>query len=422
MQTIVEKAIRIEGDIPVNLSVKNGNRFLFISHDQSVLTHGLHKYPANFFPELPRWLIQRYSKTGDIILDPFMGSGTTNLEASLLGRHSVGVDIDPFSRFITKVKTSPLPIKELKKVYYEIKKKVISYIEPEHINNVPSFPYRDKWFKPYILKELIYLKTSIETLQTSVSIKNFFLVCFSSIIRRVSEADNNCTRTVIRKKLNKQVHPGDAIDLFLKRIDTHVKNMILLTKLNPTGDVTIPENADARDMSIFKNEIFDLVLTSPPYLNAIDYPRTHQLEIYWLNFANGSLKSLKSKHIGSEIVSAKEYSRLQKTGCQTADQVIRKIYEIDPRRAYIAIKYILDMKANLYEVYRVLKKGCPYVIVIGNNLVRGFKFETWRYLQEEAIKIGYKVECQFVSEIINHFIKVPRKERINDDYILVLRK
>ena len=70
------------------------------------LTHGIHKYPAKFFPELPRWIIKRYSEKWDMILDPFMGSGTTNLEASLLGRHSIGVDVDPFSRFIASVKTT----------------------------------------------------------------------------------------------------------------------------------------------------------------------------------------------------------------------------------------------------------------------------------------------------------------------------
>lgn len=90
-------AIRIEGTIPRDLSVQNDDRFIFISRDQRALTHGLHKYPAKFFPELPRWLIERYSSKGDWVLDPFMGSGTTNLEASMLGRRSVGVD--PFSRF-----------------------------------------------------------------------------------------------------------------------------------------------------------------------------------------------------------------------------------------------------------------------------------------------------------------------------------
>jgi DNA modification methylase len=98
-----EQLVRVDGDIPVNLEVQNEDRFLFISYDQSFLSHGIHKYPAKFFPELPRWLIQRYSAEKSNILDPFSGSGTTSIEANLLRRNSVGIDIDPFAKFLSRV-------------------------------------------------------------------------------------------------------------------------------------------------------------------------------------------------------------------------------------------------------------------------------------------------------------------------------
>ena len=414
--------VRIEGDIPVSLPIVNGRRFLFISKDQRALTHGIHKYPAKFFPELPRWIIERYSKRGDMILDPFMGSGTVNLEASLLGRNSIGIDVDPFSKFLARVKTMPLPEHELLSAWRSISKRVSDYSEPKHLEGVPEFSYRDNWFKPHALKELAHIKREIEKTATSRKVKDFFLVCFSSVIRQVSEADNNCTRTVIRKNLGKQVLPSMAISLFLKRAETQVENMRALSALAPSGDVFIPDDADARDMSIVRRGSIDLAVTSPPYANAVDYPRTHQLEIYWLGFADGSLQPLKARHVGTEVVKAKDYSELHSTGCQDADSVIEKIYETDPRRAYIAAKYLLDMFANLEEVYRVLKKRGVYVLVVGNNLMRGFEFETWRYLCDQAPRVGFKVETYFISAIINHFIKVPRKERINEDYILVLRK
>ena len=417
-----DKPFRVEGDIPVSLPVEDGDRFLFISRDQRILTHGIHKYPAKFFPELPRWIVKRYSKRGDLLLDPFMGSGTANLEASLLGRHSIGVDVDPFSRFLATVKTAVLPSTELKLSWQSIRKRIESYSEPSHFDGVPEFPYRDNWFKPYILKELAHIKTEIEKTDTSQSIKDFFLVCFSSIIRQVSEADNNCTRTVVRKRLEKQVLPNMAIGLFIKRANTQVENMRALSALNPSGDVFIPDNADAREMPTIRDASIDLALTSPPYANAVDYPRTHQLEIYWLGFANGSLQPLKKRHVGTEVVKAKDYSESHKTGCKEADAVIAEIYKIDPRRAYIATKYLWDMYANLKEVYRVLRPGAVYALVVGNNLIRGIELETWRYLSSEAPKIGYEVECHFISAIINHFIKVPRKERINDDHVLILRK
>ena len=374
------------------------------------------------FPELPRWIVQRYSKRGDMLLEPFMGSGTANLEASLLDRHSIGVDVDPFSRFLATVKTTVLPEDKLTKVWQSLRKRVESYTEPSHLDGVPEFPYRDNWFKPYILKELAQIKTEIETTDTSQSIKDFFLICFSSVIRQVSEADNNCTRTVVRKRLGKNVLPNMAIDLFIKRTDTQVENMRELAAVNPSGNVFIPDNADAREMPVVRSDSIDLALTSPPYVNAVDYPRTHQLEIYWLGFESGSLQPLKKRHVGTEVVSSKEYSKLHKTGCKEADKAIAEIYATDPRRAYIATKYMWDMFANLREVYRVLRPGAAYVLVVGSNLIRGVKFETWRYLCSEAPKMGYEIKCHFISAVINHFIKIPRKERINDDYVLVLRK
>ena len=414
--------VRIEGDIPVDLDItRHGRQFLFISRDQRAYTHGIHKYPAKFFPELPRWIIRRYSEEGELVLDPFMGSGTTNLEAMLLGRRSVGVDIDPFSRFLARAKTTPLNGEEL----LDARNRILRHLNTPDAHriggNIPEFPYRDNWFRPHALNELAYIKDGIEGLDCSPSIKNFLLITFSSIIRQASQADNNCTRTVIRKKLNKQIDVGYPTSLFRKRLASNVEGMLALSEA-PVAGTEIPDDASATAMPIYDEGTFDLALTSPPYLNAVDYPRTHQLEMYWLGFADGSLRDLKRKHVGTEVVRAKEYSELRKTGIESADAVIESIFDIDPRRAYIAYKFVQDMLENLKEVHRVLKPGGRYVIVIGSNLVRGHAFESWRYLRDAAPQLGYKVDTWFVSGIINHFIKVPRKERIEDDYVLVLEK
>ncbi|WP_176231877.1 hypothetical protein [Candidatus Hakubella thermalkaliphila] len=102
--------------------------------------------------------------------------------------------------------------------------------------------------------------------------------------------------------------------------------------------------------------------------------------------------------------------------------MISEIFEKDPRRAYIAFKYLDDMRKNLTEAYRVLKTGARYIIVVGNNRIRGELFENWKYIMELAKGVGFELETYFASEIIKYFIKVPREERINTDWILVLRK
>ena len=418
-----ESIVRVDGDIPVDMPAKDGDRFLFISHDQSFLTHGLHKYPAKFFPELPRWLIKRYSQENDQILDPFAGSGTTNVEALLSRRNSVGIDVDPFSRFISKVKVTPLVEKELKSAQKVLLEAILHY-RPSLISesDLPDFPYRDNWFNKEILLELTYLKKQIASLDTNDRVKDFFKVCLSSIIRSVSNADDNCTRTVIRKKLNKLVRPSDALNRFVKALHVKVPKMVEFSQNYPSGiTAEFPVDMDARNIK-YEANYFDLALTSPPYVNAVDYPRTHQLEIYWLGFAQDSLTALKKQNVGTESVSASHYKVRHEIGVPEADRVMANIFENDPRRAFIAFKYLDDMRKNLVEVYKVLRAGGRYIMVVGNNRIRGQLFENWKYLMPIAEDIGFKIETYFGSEIIKHFIKVPRGERINTDWTLVLKK
>ncbi len=418
-----ESIIQVDGEIPVDLPAKNGDRFLFISHDQSILTHGLHKYPAKFFPELPRWLIKRYSEENDNIIDPFAGSGTTNVEAFLTKRNSVGIDVDPFSRFISKVKVTPLPEKELRSAQKLLLEAILNYDSSQvKESDLPKFPYRDNWFNKEILLELTYLRKHIHQLNTTKEIKDFFKVCLSSIIRSVSNADDNCTRTVIRKKLNKVVKPSDTLNRFAKSVLTKVPKMLAFSKSCPSDiSVDFPEDMDARNIK-YAGGTFDFAVTSPPYVNAVDYPRTHQLEMYWLGFAQDSLTALKKRNVGTESVSVRNYKNRHEIGEPEADRVIANIFEIDPRRAFIAYKYLDDMRKNLKQVYNVLRKDGRYIVVVGNNRIRGQLFENWKYLMPIAEKIGFEVETYFGSEIIKHFIKVPRDERINTDWILVLKK
>lgn len=418
-----EEITRVDGEIPINLSVVDGQRFLFISYEQSILTHGLHKYPAKFFPELPRWLIKRYSKMFDVIIDPFAGSGTSNIEALLNKRHSVGIDIDPFARFLAKVKTTPLAIDLLEISKKEVLNKLLKF-KPCLVNkkDIPDFPYRDNWFEKEIILELAYIKKIINQLDYNQEIQDFYKICFSSIIRAVSNADDNCTRTVIRKKLNKKVFPAEALTKFAEALLLNITKMIDFSKkIKNDIKVELPIDSDAINIK-YPNNYFDLAITSPPYANAVDYLRTHQLEVYWLGFASGSLTPLKRKYVGTENVKVDDYKMFHKIGIKEADNVIKNIYKKDLRRAYIAYKYLEDMNNNLKEVYRILKPKGKYIIVVGNNKIRGELFENWLYIMKMAEKNGFKLENYFASEIIKHSTKIPREKRINTDWILILEK
>ena len=117
------------------LAKKNGSRLLNIENqifkkladdaswvfedltqkDTSYATHGFHKYPAKFIPQLAKRCIEENTNRNHVVCDPFMGCGTTLIESLVSGRKAVGVDINPIAWLISKAKITPIESVELKK-------------------------------------------------------------------------------------------------------------------------------------------------------------------------------------------------------------------------------------------------------------------------------------------------------------------
>ncbi len=418
------------GDIPPESTIPNLAQIMIISKDQSYLTHGIHKFPAKFFPELPRYLIRRYSRKGERVLDPMCGSGTVVLESLLSERIAIGIDIDPMAQLITRTKTKSLDCNKLEsRIKNLIDRIYLTYVDTTQAPSIPEFHYRDNWFRPFVLHELGIIKEAINYItegDTSTEFRDFFLIVFSSIIRDVSNADPHCTRTVIRKKLIRNIVAGETISKFKDALAKQVQAMSELAtslQLIDSREVILKEES-ATAMNLEDNSI-DLAVTSPPYINAVDYPRTHQLEMYWLGMiGNGPLSNMKRNYIGTETVYKREYDEQQYSGFSTLDSLLEKIFDSDPRRSYIVFKFFEDMKQQLNETYRVLRPGARYCLAIGGNLIRGVPVQSHEILSEIATspETGFDLERSFFSGLIRHFIRIPRKERMPGEWILILRK
>jgi hypothetical protein len=85
----------------------------FTGESTQYLTHTFHSYPARFIPQIPNTFIQLFTQEGDTVLDPFMGCGTTLVEAMLLKRKAVGVDMNPLACLISKAKTTAVSQQDL---------------------------------------------------------------------------------------------------------------------------------------------------------------------------------------------------------------------------------------------------------------------------------------------------------------------
>ena len=96
-------------EFPPLADIDHGQLFaLSLSGTTTAFTHGLHRFAAKFIPQVPAWALDTFGSRRSVVVDPFMGSGTTLVEGLLRGGTTIGVDVDPLARFIARAKVTPV--------------------------------------------------------------------------------------------------------------------------------------------------------------------------------------------------------------------------------------------------------------------------------------------------------------------------
>lgn len=384
------------------------------------------KYPTRYISAVPRFAILKYSNPGDIVLDPFCGSGTTAIEAMLQGRNALSIDIDPFARLLIKVKTTRYDAADI-----AFLDNVVETIRKES-DNVPAAPLAlpdlqniDKWFTLDAQRNLSFLKHCINTYAASnEKIRDFLLVTFAAIIRKASNADDVSPKPYVSTKYPKT--PENAISLFFKMLDMYRAAIIEFSadvSTHSCTSVILPSN-DARSVG---NEGFvDLAVTSPPYINAYDYVRSLRFEDVWLDLASEStLRQNRKSYVGSEVSTALNDTHIYAQQSAQLVEIINEIAKVDVRRSKIVSAYFEDMARNMLSVRDALKSGGRYVIVVGDSVIRNQPIPTAKILTDIAAQNGYEYELSFKYVIRDRYLHLPRGDRggiIKYDEILVLRK
>jgi len=407
--------------------------FSIESNKVTSFTHGYLKYPCKFIPHIPRWAIKRYATGSDeVILDPFVGSGTTLVEAAIAGKTALGIDFDPLSRLLAKVKSTPLPISKIYKLKIDLSRLLTRTRKLKGDLPVPKIPNIDLWFSKKTIDELSRIKQIIEDYyneNNDKDIRDFLLIAFASIIRKVSFAENQSPKPYVSKKIKKV--PKSVFPTFVNTVDNNLEKMIEFTKVAKSeGGIIIGDDAreiNKNQIKKFSPEGIDLAITSPPYINAFDYVRSLKLENFWLGFVdNEIIKELKKKQIGTEFISNEKYKcELPETGNIRLDNIIKKIYKVDKKRAYVVLKYFNDMKINIEQVFNNLKDGGFYCIVVGDSKIRGVIVPTHEILIDISREIGFDLDCLFSYTIKNRYLRFPRQGKgglIEKDWIFALKK
>lgn len=375
----------------------------FTDDDTRYLTHDLHPYPAKFIPQIPAQLISILSVPGDIVFDPFGGSGTTAVEAVRLGRRAMSLDANPLSGLIGRVKTgfmTPTVRTELNQLQAAISSHVASSeikksgwtskMFARYRAYVPDIPNIEKWFHENAIAELALLRFVIDETTSGLG-RDAALLSLSRIVTRVSYQESE-TRYVSEPK---DVPVGLTLRGFLESLRTIERRLS-----NAAPEL---QRADARFLvSDSRSTIgpqvgsatVDLIVTSPPYPNATDYHLYHRFRLFWLGFDPREFGTIE---IGSHL-------RHQRNGTGFEE-------------------YRADISGVLKGCYTSLQPGRYAVFVVGDALFKGENFSTSDAIIQAAKEVGFKFVGMLERPIHltkRSFAKPARRAR--QEQLVILRK
>jgi len=367
--------------------------FNFCDGDTTYLTHSLHPYPAKFPPQLPKKILQKFAKKKSTVLDPFCGSGTTLIEARLLGHDAIGVDVNGLSYLLSKVKATPLSDKELNSIKSFLS--IItecnlqwSFSRPKII--VKNIKGLEHWFQYNVAEELTHILNLIKK-QKNKNVKDFLKIVLSSIIVRVSNQESD-TRFAAK---NKNIPNNFTFELFISRTTEYYARIADYSGRVHKNGILKLFNTDSRNLSMLKNNTIDLIITSPPYANTYDYYLYHKYRKLWLDL---DVKYAQNNEIGSR----REYSSLKKPSQQWTN----------------------DLKKCFSEMHRLLKKNGLAFIVIGDSVIKKELICIDKVISSFVPNIGFKI-CNIISSNLSEHSRIFNPtfaQKNKKEHLIILKK
>ena len=258
--------------------------------DRTKHVHRLHPYLGKFIPQLVEIFLRKYFRPGDIVLDPFCGSGTTLVQANELGINSIGYDISEFNILLCKAKLARYEIDRLRKEAAT----VLGYVQgaSAHTDQIGIWEsgevkddlppsdntYLKTWYAPQALRQMLLYRKAIE--EGSYRYKNLLKVILSRSARSARLTTHfdldfpkkPQTEPYFCYKHSRQCTPTTDALKFLDRytIDT-IDRIQEFNKIRTDADA----KAIHGDSKTAKLPEISGVITSPPYLGLIDYHEQH---------------------------------------------------------------------------------------------------------------------------------------------------
>jgi len=325
----------------------------FSGSSVSRATHRLHPWPARFVPQIPATAIDYLSDTGDLVIDPFCGCGTTALEARLAGRGFSASDSNPLAVLITRAKCFPPKAPTRARI-----ETWSLTLRPQRsatglLRDAPEIPNRDYWFSRPVTAQLVYLLNEIAELAVA---QDFLRVVFSSIVTGVSRQESE-TRY---RRVEREVSPTEVVERFRRQLG---KALLAAADVDDAPIVeAVVEQRDAR-VAPSERRLGQLAVFSPPYPNSFDYHLYHRFRMFWLGF---DPVAAKHSEIGAHLR-----------------------YEPDESA------WLQDMRETFIALGVQLEAGGHVVCVVGDGVIRGQLVQSAALLSALVPALGFDQLARF---------------------------
>ena len=391
----------------------------------------IHPFPARMAAGIALDVMAA-SNTPLRVLDPMAGSGTVLAVAREQGHRAFGVDVDPLAVVISRVWTSNLNAAETvdqgRAVLREARERFLTIRASEAYpdgSDAETRQFIRYWFDDYARRQLYALSLSIGAV-TNVAIRDALWCAFSRLIITKS-AGASLAMDLAHSRPHRKYDraPAKPFSHFEKAVSVVAENCSTnADKVGPPVDVCL---GDARHLELGDDSI-DLVVTSPPYLNGIDYLRCSKFSLVWMGYTVAYLRGIRGESVGAESGYRDDEGR--KFTAQTLRD-LKLGSSLSPRKAAILGRYALDMHRAVAEVGRVLVPGGRAVYVIGESKNSGV------YIRNSAIirSAGLAAGLEFVTSNSRNlppnrrYMPPPRKSdaggmdaRLRRELVIVLRK
>lgn len=311
-------------------------------YERTKHVHRLHPYLGKFIPQLVEWFLARFFKANDAILDPFMGSGTTLVQANEMNMHSVGIEISPFNCLIARVKTAKYDVQKARSEILEIERRVnlfSKYLIRSQEVNLSLFPedrmddlkrdlleecasdYLKTWFAPRALLEMLYYRRLIPQYfyQDLLRVVLSRAVRSSRLIPHYDLATPKAPLAVGQvywcKKHQRYCTP---IDNCITKIHAYsgdtARRIEQFDRLRTDKTITIIQG-DARTVDLqselsktpLAGQLMDGIFTSPPYVGQIDYHEQHIYAYELFGFPRQDELEIGPKKKGKSLQAQRSY-------------------------------------------------------------------------------------------------------------------